>query len=562
MRIGFNSFEQVCLNSNNDKNKKYYENYSNLAPLTKDTVSFGAMKKSQLQGIDLIVSNKFSREIPMADKNFNSNEDFQNWCKKKLENNYLSKDYSNINDEMKHRFQDWVCYCLTNNSFNNATALFIIDGISKNLKGDNAFIPELNTNVLNSTLSEITSISKNNPKFDCFNSLYETNLNKETMGVLENDNGEKIEGYTGWKIIKSKIHDEENFSENVKKLKILSYKTWCTGKDMAEPYLNDGDFHIYMENGRPKIGIRFLGDEIQEIQGEKNDGKIPVKYLDNVISHIKNQHLSTKSNDEVRIAIKIKSLLEQLNKPIEKMTAIEILEKFNMLEKQNENGSIILKNYSQPDEEFCWNDMGVDEKNLFKDVKEISGDADFTNSKLTNLGNLEKIGGNVYFGNSNIRSIGQLKEIDGDACFSYSWIRDLEKLDRIGGNALFNNSIVADLGRLKEIEGHALFSNSEVKDLGRLDKIGGNAIFSNSEVDNLGRLKKINGHAVFTNSKITDLGLLEQILGHAVFTNSMVNNLGRLKEISGSVYLQNSILNITDFNEIKTNGDIVLQIIE
>ena len=34
-----------------------------------------------------------------------------------------------------------------------------------------------------------------------------------------------------------------------------------------------------MENGIPKLGIRFAGSEIQEVQGEYNNSIIPKEYL-------------------------------------------------------------------------------------------------------------------------------------------------------------------------------------------------------------------------------------------------------------------------------------------
>lgn len=51
----------------------------NPEPLTYDTVSFGAMKKKEFEGIDLAVVQKFKAPI----EKFNSNIDLQNWAKEK-----------------------------------------------------------------------------------------------------------------------------------------------------------------------------------------------------------------------------------------------------------------------------------------------------------------------------------------------------------------------------------------------------------------------------------------------------------------------------------------------
>ena len=51
----------------------------NLRSLNYDTISFGAMRKKEFNGIDLAVIQKFKAPI----EKFNSNEDLQNWAGKK-----------------------------------------------------------------------------------------------------------------------------------------------------------------------------------------------------------------------------------------------------------------------------------------------------------------------------------------------------------------------------------------------------------------------------------------------------------------------------------------------
>ena len=83
MKIGLN------FSGNNYNNKKPTQ-HLNIRPLAFDTVSFSSMKKSQFSGIDLMVVNKFKAPI----EKFNSNEDFQKWCKDKLNDEYISdEDY-------------------------------------------------------------------------------------------------------------------------------------------------------------------------------------------------------------------------------------------------------------------------------------------------------------------------------------------------------------------------------------------------------------------------------------------------------------------------------------
>ncbi len=65
------------------------------------------------------------------------------------------------------------------------------------------------------------------------------------------------------------------------------------------------------------------------------------------------------------------------------------------------------------------------------------------------------------------------------------------------GEADFRNSKITDLGRLEVITGSAYFDYSQVENLGNLTTIGGDADFTNSEVKNLGNLTTIKGNVYF-----------------------------------------------------------------
>ena len=63
---------------------------------------------------------------------------------------------------------------------------------------------------------------------------------------------------------------------------------------------------------------------------------------------------------------------------------------------------MIIEKFKQPDSEFTFKDFGIDENKIFKHVERIHGDADFSNSKLTDLGDLKSIGGDVSLTNSKL----------------------------------------------------------------------------------------------------------------------------------------------------------------
>ncbi len=85
----------------------------------------------------------------------------------------------------------------------------------------------------------------------------------------------RTESARQWVYIPSKTEDEVNFQANVQKLKDLSCTSWCTKTYNAEPYLARGGFWLLMEGNKSVCAIRLVGDQIQEIQGVKNNSEIP-----------------------------------------------------------------------------------------------------------------------------------------------------------------------------------------------------------------------------------------------------------------------------------------------
>lgn len=160
------------------------------------------------------------------------------------------------------------------------------------------------------------------------------------MGDEEQDTGETE---TKWVKIPSKEHDPKNFDKNVEKLKILSYKSWCIKSFNAKPYLEKWDFHIYLENGKPKMAIRFVKDQIEEVQGEKNNGQIPFQYVEELKSYLKDQDLPFDNiKNNIKDAEKIKQEYEELKSKIgENPTPQSIFETAGIECEQNKDGLLI-----------------------------------------------------------------------------------------------------------------------------------------------------------------------------------------------------------------------------
>ena len=579
------TFQPIFIQNNQNKNNSIF-NSIKLSQLASDTVSFGAMKKNEFKGIDRVCVEKFKAPI----EKFNKNEDLQNWAGKKL-NNLIEQDYSGRHIETEvHRnnlIEEWGDYVTKeNDAYKNTAGLLIMSAITRDLKPDNDVLPPvLNKGALAEVMSKVEQEQ-------------DINILKEYKNTLKNryfNNNKISSNLTGWIIIPSQKQDPENFKTNVEKLKTLSHHNWCTHSFNAEPYLSRGDFHVYLEDGKPKLGVRFIGNKIEEIQGEQNNAQIPIKYYDVAKLRIKKYKLSTRAKEEVNSVEKTKSRIDEIKKilqpAIEQNNANAIFDYFgylpnkkianpeskkeegfidkfiNLFVSKDDNLSIInceknpnnvtLAFYKQPGEiafsqvkGLSFEDLGIDENKLFQKVKRINGDADFKGSKLKTFTNLDVISGSATFNDSQIRSLGSLKRICGDTSFFASKVKDLGNLKSIGGNVSFNNSEILSLCKLKRIGGNATFQYTKFKDLGNLKSIGGGATFENSPITSLANLQYIEGDADFSCSKVIDLGELESIGKDANFEYSKIKDLKNLKNIGGAAYIGHSEIKSSDLNKI------------
>lgn len=528
--------------------------------LNKDVTSYSnypsfKMKMSELNGIDQFVARKYKLPI----EKFKVIEEFQNFCKKMVEE-ISKKDflgmYEGTRTQRKAMLKEWYEYVTKgNDAYTSSIALMIMKGITTGLKPEeNTLPPVLNKGVLADTVSVIQDRLNADPKAQLkFDKEYRLNLKKSLMSETKTLD----ESLNGWIVIPSQKHDAEHFEANVDKLKMLSHDNWCTKSFNAEPYLKKGDFHVYMENGSPKLGVRFLGDKIAEIQGEKNDTQIPFRYGKVALEHIKDYEQLPNAKKEVE---DLNDTLEELEEfksrfpnGIENATTQEILESIGIKCKKDSDGFLILDNYHGLNNFFNYSDIGLNETKFFKDIKVIEGDADFDSSEVQNLGNLETIGGDANFFNSRVLSLGKLKTIEGDADFSDTPVRDLGNLENIYGDADFSNSMVQSLGKLNNISGNANLSGDYLEDLGELETIGGDGIFWRSKVKSLGKLKSIGRDADFEGAWVLDLGELEKIDGNADFRNTKLKSLGNLKSIACDANFRAS--EIEDLGDLEYIGE-------
>ncbi len=522
------------------------------------SIAFGAMKKSQFKSLDLACVETFKAPI----QQFNTHADLNAWAATKLLPKFELEQYHNKNyDETKERLerlQCWTEYLGRKDNFYDehpAQALFIFNSITKDIKPNNREMPPIFDAAVLAKTVENFDINSN------FKKAYENNLRIYNMSL--GDEVDTGETETKWVRIPSKYNDRENFEANVVKLKMLSHRSWCTKSSQAGPYLEKGDFHIYLKNGQPKAGIRLIFNRIAEIQGEKNNSVVPFRYVDKIDEYIKEHKFNT---DNVRWGIeqakeqredfdKLNSEIAELIKNNDYDAVLKIAE----IEVTYEDGKRVLSNYGQPLNDCNWQELGVNENKLLKDVVKIKGWARFEDSTATDLSKLEYIGGDVYFNKrSHITDLSNLKYIRGNAEFEKSKVNDLSSLEYIGGNANFKGTDVTDLGNLRRVDGNAYFSHAKVTNLSRLEYVGEDGFFRDTGVTDLSRLKYIFGNAKFEDSKVTDLSSLGCISGFANFEKCPVKSVPSLTAIGKDLYLSSEEQREI-FKNVKVEREIIVR---
>jgi DNA repair protein RadC len=62
----------------------------------------------------------------------------------------------------------------------------------------------------------------------------------------------------------------------------LSHPNWCTSRGLARTYAQQGKMAVYRKNGTSLLALRFVGDDVVEVQSASNNGSIPLEYLPEV----------------------------------------------------------------------------------------------------------------------------------------------------------------------------------------------------------------------------------------------------------------------------------------
>ena len=178
-----------------------------------------------------------------------------------------------INNEKAVQFNDWWKYMneeeiyAQDPAFQYSILKPMIDSSPPNKKNSS---PPLNAELLAGIWDEIT-----NKGVDQMNILkkYRKLSHKAEKERAEAEGVQTTEKGGRWTRIKGgpSVDSPEELKENINRLKNLSQGTgWCTGRGMADTYLPQGDFYLYLENDKAVAAIRCVGNKVSEIRGKDN----------------------------------------------------------------------------------------------------------------------------------------------------------------------------------------------------------------------------------------------------------------------------------------------------
>lgn len=452
--------------------------------------NFTAMKKNQFKGIDLLVVNKFKPPI----EQFDEMADFTRWVKNLLDKTMHLPSYKHFdpdfNRERMLRLFNWKQYLTKENPIYAAwpaLMLVIYNGIAKDVKAENTEMPPLlNAGALAKTCEEMEKFvnEQKNPQYNFLNHYVENLRETEQVGDTKIS-----ESFNGWVVIPSKKNDVENFASNVEKLKKLSHPNWCTASLNAEPYLSQGDFHIYMENGKPRVGMRFENDVIKEIQGPLNNGKIPVAHIEQIKEHISQKGLNaTEVASKIEKAEAVKGIQEKYQKAINENNIEEIFRLSKIKYEKLPDGTYCIKEFKQPDKRISYADIGISEAYLLDHISEIEKNLTINeDSDVERFNTLKAIVGNLTVTGSKLKSLGTLEYIGGNC--NIGVIETLANLQYVGKNLKI--TFAKSLGNLMEVGNNCDFRYLDLKTANNLNVVGGILDLRDSEMYRFPNLEEV-----------------------------------------------------------------------
>lgn len=531
---------------------------SNLLPLKCDTFCFSS-KKTQ-NNYDLFEKAVIEKYDDKTER-IKSRKDLNDWIEHSIEVmpfRLYDEDSTEEIKPQKKKYDEWYKYISKDkNNYSPALKFLILDSITTTLENNrNAISPIFNEIVVKETVSDYAQMLQDNKKCKLdFDKLY---VKKLLAYYLTGDSNSEVG--TQWIVVPSKKNDSNNFEKNIELLKTLAYDDCGSIANYAMLNLQDGDVHYYIENGYPKIGIRFVGKEISEIRGENNKTNphtsVHFDYIDIVNNYIQSHNYNVARSEKEQLSeslnlkIETDKIKSDLKEAIKNKDSESIFNYFGINTKYDTDGKFIISEYKQPSKKYTFKEIGIDENELLKNVVKIEGNADFTNSVANIFPNLEIIEGDVVFKNVIINDLSKLKTIKGNVTLEKCKIDNISNLKTIDGNATIKDSRINHISSLENVNGCFTIDFSKIQDMGGLKNVDKNFHISSSFIKDISNLKTVGGSIMLLSVKNIGLDNLKTVGENLQILFSTVKNIDSLEAIGKSCILNKP--KIKTFNNLKS----------
>ena len=328
-------------------------------------------------------------------------------------------EYAKFNQARKDGVDAWYKFLKEESNYKDDVFvhLLVMDGITKEFKSNNAVTPpsvshEAFEATYNALLESSSSVS--------FSKIYaqqtKTRAIKEFGGEKVSLNG--VEGQ--WVTIPRSKKGEPNYDEHIAMVQALSQgSSWCLRFENAHNYLQKGNLHFFIDkDGNAQNAINETDGNITQIQKRYDqDSTVPVPYAEVIAKFVDEKDFSGHEH-QIETALKAKPEFDELKIKLGELQAKEdYLGMFKLLGitvTEASDGTYIIDKYKpKVTSQYTLSDLGVNENKLMQNVTTIKSTVNLEGSKLTALPKLRVIHGSLSFGDNRVSDLRNLEKIGG-----------------------------------------------------------------------------------------------------------------------------------------------------
>ncbi len=171
-------------------------------------------------------------------------------------------------------------------------------------------------------------------------------------------------------------------------------------------------------------------------------------------------------------------------------------------------------------------------------LNEVWGDLDLYWTPLTSLSNLNEVWGDLNLRLTPITNLGELQKVWGDLDLYWTPLTSLSNLNEVWGDLYLSWTSITNLGELQKVWGELHLSWTPLISLSNLNEVWGNLRLSQTPIESLGNLNKVWGNLKLGLTPIESLGNLNEVWGNLDLDQTDITSLGNLNKVWGNLNLR------------------------